>query len=72
MIARKPKKENQAATFIARGAGNGRGRRAAVRIITRFDAAFLERIDKAAEAMGLNRSAFIVSAVAERLRQLEE
>jgi hypothetical protein len=74
MIVQKPKKETQAASFIARAgstsARNGRARNN-VRVITGFDAEFLARLDRAARSMGLNRSAFIVSAVAERLRELE-
>lgn len=42
-----------------------------VRIITRFDADLLKRLDAAAADCGLNRSAFIVNAVSERLLQLE-
>jgi hypothetical protein len=76
MIAPKPKKETQVASFIARAragtsARNGRARNN-VRVITGFDAEFLARLDRAARKMGLNRSAFIVSAVAERLRELEK
>jgi hypothetical protein len=73
MIARKPQKEAQAAKFIAAGAGNGRAaRRNFVRIITNFDPELLDRLDAAAAALKLNRSAFIVSAVTERLRQVDE
>jgi hypothetical protein len=70
VIARKPqKKETRARKFIS-GAGNGRAKRNYVRVITNFDQPVLERIDAAAAADGLTRSAFIVSAVLERLRQL--
>jgi uncharacterized protein (DUF1778 family) len=46
-------------------------RRRLVRIITRFEVDLLERLDTAAADMGLNRTAFIVNACAERLLQLE-
>jgi hypothetical protein len=68
VIARKPKKKAAAGKFIA---GAGRAKRNYVRVITNFDQPILERIDAAANADGLTRSAFIVSVLVERLRQLE-
>ena len=71
MITAKPKKEVQANRFIA-GAGNGsRPRRNIVRIITNFDQELLERVDLAAAAAELNRSAFIVSVIKRRLQELD-
>jgi hypothetical protein len=75
MIARKPKTSAaKAATFINAKAPNGS---AAVKldrkpVLVNIDGALLERIDAMAREMGLNRSAFIINSVAEKLRALEQ
>jgi hypothetical protein len=42
-----------------------------VPVIINFDRALLERLDRRAKNMGLNRTAFVVNAAAEKLLQLE-
>jgi uncharacterized protein (DUF1778 family) len=42
-----------------------------VRVITRFERDLLQRVDAAAADQGLNRTAFVLNAVAERLRVLK-
>lgn len=73
MIARKPKRKEGKAIGFIRGASapNKPAKRRKVRVITGVDEGLLERVDAAAAAQGLNRSAFVMTAIAERLRQLE-
>jgi hypothetical protein len=73
-IARNPKKDVDAARFIRNAdKTNGAGaKRTLVPIWVKFDQELLDRVNGMAKAMGLNRSAFIVNAVAERLRHLEQ
>jgi hypothetical protein len=67
MIARKPKKQaTTAGKFVS-----GRPKRNYTRVITNIDYPILSRIDALAAAHGSTRSAFIVSCLVERLRQLE-
>jgi predicted HicB family RNase H-like nuclease len=40
-------------------------------IMVRVDPDILERIDRAAKRLGISRSAFIVSSVAERMERME-
>jgi hypothetical protein len=40
-------------------------------LLVRFPSEMLERMDKAAARLGLNRSAFIVSSTAEKLERME-
>jgi hypothetical protein len=73
-ITRNPKKHVDVDTFI-RNAGktNGAGaRRKLVPVWVNLDQELLDRVNDMAKVMGLNRSAFIVNAVAEKLRQLEQ
>jgi hypothetical protein len=70
-IARKPtpiNKESKAKKFIQGPADDGKLELQPVLI--NFDKALLARIDSTARSMGLNRTAFVVSAVAEKLRAL--
>jgi hypothetical protein len=81
MIAKKPKLSNGGATtttkankFIAMGTAppaNGTAKRELRDVIIGFDRSLLERIDEKARQMGLNRTAFVVNAVAEKLIALE-
>jgi hypothetical protein len=73
-IARNPKKDVQAARFIrgARKTDGAGAKRNLVPVWLNFDQQLLERVHDMAKTMGLNRSAFIVNAVAEKLRQLEQ
>lgn len=70
MLAKKPAKtETRAQRFIqANGTTPKRDLRT---VIIGFDRGLLERIDRIAQNMGLNRTAFVVNAVAEKLMQLE-
>jgi hypothetical protein len=74
-IARNPKKhvDVDAARFIRKAKTDGAGaRRKLVPVWVNLDQELLDRVNDMAKAMGLNRSAFIVNAVAEKLRQLEQ
>jgi post-segregation antitoxin (ccd killing protein) len=73
-IARNPKKDVDAARFIrgARKTDGAGARRKLVPVWVNLDQELLDRVNEMAKAMGLNRSAFIVNAVAEKLRQLEQ
>jgi transposase-like protein len=62
--------KKQAKKFI-RGKSGPAAARELVGVLINFDRELLDRITQAAREMGLNRSAFIVSAAAEKLRPLE-
>ncbi|MGA9668379.1 MAG: hypothetical protein WBQ94_04180 [Terracidiphilus sp.] len=70
-IARKPSavKETKASRFIR---GNGSPKRTVRPILINFEESLLARIDEAARASGLLRSAWITNACHERLRQVEQ
>lgn len=73
MIAKKTKsKDAQAAEFIGGAGKNGQAKLELRAITVNVDRELLERIDSMARLMGLNRSSFIISATAEKLRQLEQ
>jgi hypothetical protein len=74
MIAKKPKPSAKETKFIAGGAsanGTPRGQFNLVRVAMNFDQELLNKVDQTARSMGLNRSAFIIIAVNEKLRQRE-
>jgi hypothetical protein len=73
MIAKKPTSSKEG-KFIAGAAANGapRGQFNFQRIVTNFDQELLNRVDNLARGMGLNRSAFIIMAVSEKVRQMEK
>jgi hypothetical protein len=77
-IARNPKKDVdparfKAARFIRNAETAGAGaKRKLVPVWVNLDRELLDRVNGMAFAMGLNRSAFIVNAIAEKLRQLEQ
>lgn len=72
-IARSPKKDAAASRFIRNAKDTAAGaRRKLVPVWVNVDQDLLDRLNDMAKAMGLNRSAFIVNAIAERLRQLEQ
>ena len=79
MIARNPQKkidpkaqkktEAKAGKFIA---GNGaRKSRDLAPVLIKFDRAFLERVDQAAQGRGLNRTGWIIAVLGDRLAELE-
>jgi hypothetical protein len=72
-IARKPTpitKETKTKRFIQGPAAASDGKLELQPVLINFDKALLGRIDSTARSMGLNRTAFIVSAAAEKLRSL--
>ncbi|HEY2351963.1 MAG TPA: hypothetical protein VGH83_05600 [Candidatus Acidoferrum sp.] len=72
--AKKSAKETKAAKFITDAGKNGRAsqdRLDLVPVLVNFDRGLLTRVDAMAKEMGLNRTAFVVSASAEKLRALE-
>lgn len=81
MLARKPKsppsKDSKASKFIRAGSGPAaaaspeNGRRELKPIVINFPLPLLERIDQAAGNMGLNRTAFVILAVNERVLKSE-
>jgi hypothetical protein len=74
VIAKKPKSQQEASFIRGAGASNSgapRGQFAFVRVGVNFDQDLLAKLDGLARSMGLNRSAFIVLAVGEKIRQLE-
>ena len=62
--------DKEAEQFI-RGNNGGAPPRELKPILINFEISLLDRIDAAARDAGLNRSAFVVSAVSDKLRQLE-
>lgn len=75
MIAKKPKsqKDLKADKFMRAGAASpaANGTREFKPVLINFERNLLQRIDVLALKMGMNRSAFIVNAVAERVLKLE-
>lgn len=81
MLAKKPKspsKDQKAQKFIRAGSGPAaaaavaNGTRGELKpIVINFPLPLLERVDAAAAAMGLNRTAFVLVAVNERLGRSE-
>lgn len=72
-IARNPKKDAEASRFIRGASKDGAGaRRKLITIWLNVDEDLLNRVNDMAKSMGLNRTAFITNAVAEKLRQLEQ
>jgi hypothetical protein len=76
MIAKKPKsqKDLKADKFMQAGAATpaaANGTREFKPVLINFERNLLQRIDALALKMGMNRSAFIVNAVAERVLKLE-
>ena len=72
-IARTPKPSKTAtktAKFI-RGNGATPPKLDRLPVMINLDRSFLDRIDTMAQEMGLNRTAFITNALAEKLRALE-
>jgi hypothetical protein len=71
-IARKPKITASKTTKFLRGNGSAPPKLDRLPIMINFDRNFLDRIDRVAQEMGLNRTAFITNAVAEKLIVLEK
>ena len=69
MITRAPKKKS-ATKFIGQAESEPAGRRRLVPVTVNFDIEFLERVDRVAKQMGLNRSAWLINAAAEKLHHL--
>lgn len=70
MIGRNPKnKDAKASRFI--GKATVENKRELVQVWLNVDAQLLARVDAMARSMGLTRSAFMISAVARELNQLE-
>jgi hypothetical protein len=73
MIAKNPRpsaKDKKTDKFI-RGSKASAPARKLVPVLINFNRELLDRITEAARESGLNRSAFIVSAAAEKLRAIE-
>ena len=81
MIAKKPKskqstKETKAAKFIRAGQpaaapAAANGAREIRPVLIGFEVELLARINAAAEELGITRTAFVVMAVAEKVRRIE-
>jgi hypothetical protein len=75
MIAKKPKPSAKEATFItgaaASNSGTPRGQFNFQRVTINVDQAMVNKVDAQARSMGLNRSAFILMAIHEKVRQME-
>lgn len=73
LTRKKVSKEVKANRYIAAGSPppDVKAPRDLVPVIINFDRALLERLDRRAKNMGLNRTAFVVNAAAEKLLQLE-
>jgi hypothetical protein len=74
LTRKKVSKEVKANRYIAAGsppAVDAKAPRDLVPVIINFDRNLLERLDRRAKSMGLNRTAFVVNAAAEKLLQLE-
>ncbi|HTH42867.1 MAG TPA: hypothetical protein VL498_06865 [Terracidiphilus sp.] len=74
-ITRNPKKkpasisEATANKFI-KGSANGAGRQL-VPVLIKFERGFLDRLDLQARNRGLNRTAFVISTLGDRIAELE-
>jgi hypothetical protein len=74
LTRKKVSKEVKANRYIAAGSpppADVKAPRDLVPVIINFDRALLERLDRRAKNMGLNRTAFVVNAAAEKLLQLD-
>lgn len=63
------KTDSKASKFIAGPSTNGE--RDLVPVLIKFDRAFLARVDAHAKTRGLNRTAFVISTMGDKLAALE-
>jgi hypothetical protein len=73
MISKRPKTNESkfVAGAAASNSGTPRGQMNFQRVTINVDQAMLNKVDMQARSMGLNRSAFILMAIHEKVRQLE-